>query len=60
MIGEKQTLHLYLKKIPGMILEFLSSSYEVGKLQDMFIKTRTIDSYLKNGAWVCLSCPPAQ
>lgn len=50
MIGEKQTLHLYLKKIPGMILEFLSSSYEVGKLQDMFIKTRTIDSYLKNGA----------
>lgn len=31
-----------------MIDEFLSCVYEVGKLQDMIIKTRTTDSFLKN------------
>lgn len=48
MIREKQALHLYLKKSLGMIDEFLSCVYEVGKLEDMIIKTRTTDSFLKN------------
>lgn len=48
MIRGKQTPHLYLKKVPGMIEEFLSCTYEVGKLQDVIIKTRTTDSFLRH------------
>lgn len=44
----KEAKHLCLRKVPGTIEEFLSCTYEVGKLQDVFIKTRTTDSFLRN------------